>query len=348
MASFLTFVLSLAERLGNAVFEPLIIAPFYFTSLYFQQFYLAQKLIYNIETSVLGMLFGLGLIRKINSFLSDRMLNNWNSDAYDWTKEVVVITGGSSGIGELVTQDLCRRGISVAIVDIVKPKYKIGKTAQFFQCDLSKHAEIADICAQIRNTMGHPTILLNNAGIASGKPLLETDDKEYQAMFDINTIAHFHLVKNFLPNMIQHNHGHIITIASMASFVTIPLNVSYSQAKASAHAFHEGLSQEIKHIYGAPKVRTSIFHPSWVETPMTRFLTTAKGWDQPTLKASEVADSIVKCILEGRSRRVFLPGGYVWAATIKGWPSWVQEGVRNRGAGMVRALQGGGYAGGEE
>jgi all-trans-retinol dehydrogenase (NAD+) len=126
MASSLTFVLALAKWLSNAAFEPLIIAPLYLTSLYFQQFSRAQTLIFDTETSMLGMLFGLGLIRKLNSFLSDRMLNNWNSDAYDWTKEVVVVTGGSSGIGELVTQDLCRRGISVAIVDIVKPKYEIG------------------------------------------------------------------------------------------------------------------------------------------------------------------------------------------------------------------------------
>jgi all-trans-retinol dehydrogenase (NAD+) len=359
MASSLDFVLSIAGRLGNAVFEPLITAPLFLTSLYIQRLALPQTPIYGKATPVLGILFGLGLIRKINSFLSDRTLNNWNSDAYDWTKEVVVVTGGSSGIGELVTQDLCRRGISVAIIDIAKPKYEIGvfsnsqkvsqttitdkldniaKTAQFFQCDLSKHGDIADVCANIRNTIGHPTVLFNNAGIACDKPLLDTDYHEYHAMFGINTIAHFYLVKNFLPNMIKNDHGHIITTCSMASFVTLPVNVSYSQAKSSALTFHEGLAQELRHLYGAKKVRTSIFHPTWTDTPMIRPIIASKHWTEPTLKANVVADRVVQCILEGRSKRVFLPDSYVWAATIKGWPSWLQEALRDRGGAMIQAL----------
>lgn len=64
------------------------------------------------------------------------------------------------------------------------------------------------------------------------------------------------MVKEFLPSMIRDNHGHVITVASMASFVTVGEMVDYACTKASALAFHEGLGQELRYWYKAPKVRT--------------------------------------------------------------------------------------------
>lgn len=72
----------------------------------------------------------------------------------------------------------------------------------------------------------------------------------------MNTLAHFLTVKEFLPSMVRHNHGHVVTMASMASFITVGEMVDYACTKASALAFHEGLSQEIRHWYGATRVRT--------------------------------------------------------------------------------------------
>jgi len=75
--------------------------------------------------AILATLFGIGILRKTNDFLTDRTANNWVSDVYDWKKEIVVVTGGSSGLGEWVAKDLGRRGIKVAIIDIVEPKYEL-------------------------------------------------------------------------------------------------------------------------------------------------------------------------------------------------------------------------------
>jgi short-subunit dehydrogenase len=65
------------------------------------------------------------------------------------------------------------------------------------------------------------------------------------------------MVKEFLPAMVKQNHGHIVTLASMASYSVHAGNVDYACSKASALAFHEGLAQEIKSRYKAPKVRTT-------------------------------------------------------------------------------------------
>lgn len=74
--------------------------------------------------------------------------------------------------------------------------------------------------------------------------------------FEVNILAHFWTVKEFLPSMIKRNHGHVITIASMASFAALGEMVDYSCSKVGALAFHEGLTQEIRHWYGAKKIRT--------------------------------------------------------------------------------------------
>ena len=69
-------------------------------------------------------------------------------------------------------------------------------------------------------------------------------------------MAHYWMVREFLPEMIKRNHGHVVTIASMASFIVHAQNVDYCCTKASALAFHEGLSSELRNRYEAPGVRT--------------------------------------------------------------------------------------------
>src|ERR1700712_2102913 len=101
------------------------------------------------------------------------------------------------------------------------------------------------------------------------------------------------MVREFMPAMAKKNHGHIVTIASMASYVVHAQNVDYCCTKASAVAFHEGLSSELRARYNAPNVRTTyvksrdedsilehnllisnrLVNPSWIRTPLTSTLT---------------------------------------------------------------------------
>jgi len=65
------------------------------------------------------------------------------------------------------------------------------------------------------------------------------------------------MVREFLPAMIKKDKGHVVTIASMASFIVHAQNVDYSCTKASALAFHEGLLSELRNRYNAPNVKTT-------------------------------------------------------------------------------------------
>ena len=70
-------------------------------------------------------------------------------------------------------------------------------------------------------------------------------------------MSHFWTVREFLPAMIRKNHGHVVTISSLAAFVVHAQNVDYCCTKVSTTAFNEGLASELKHLYGANGIKTS-------------------------------------------------------------------------------------------
>ena len=76
--------------------------------------------------------------------------------------------------------------------------------------------------------------------------MLEQTEEQIRSTFNVNIIAHFLMVREFVPHMIQQNHGHVVTIASLASFLSHAENVPYCCSKSAALAFHEGLAQELK------------------------------------------------------------------------------------------------------
>lgn len=111
-------------------------------------------------------------------------------------------------------------------------------------------------------------MLVNNAGVGYEGTVLDEPEAKIRQTFEVNTLAHFLTVREFLPAMVRKNHGHVVTIASMASFMALGEMVDYCCTKASALAFHEGLAQELKLWYNAPKVRTT-----YVDSPCALVLT---------------------------------------------------------------------------
>lgn len=196
----------------------------------------------------------------------------------------------------------------------------------FYRADITSSESIRAAAIKIRAEHGNPTVLINNAGVGKNGPLLQRSEARIRQVFDVNTISHFLMVQEFLPDMIRKNHGHVVTIASLTSFVSLGGSIDYCCSKASALAFHEGLGQELSLWYDAPKVRTSIFHPSWVRTPMTKALTSAgKRFKQSVLAPEAVAEAVVKQILTQNSSQVILPGNKFVVSLLRALPYWIQR-----------------------
>ncbi|KFX93597.1 hypothetical protein O988_06723, partial [Pseudogymnoascus sp. VKM F-3808] len=282
----------------------------------------------SVKTAIPTILALLSL-QKASSVLSQAVLNNFNADSYDWSKEVVVVTGGSGGLGDLLVRRLAGKGIKVISLDVMPPRTPLPPSAFFYKADITSSANLAEIAQAIRSEHGDPTVLVNNAGVMKIKTMLTESEEEIRQVFDVNVIANFLLIKEFLPAMIKRNHGHIVTIASLASFITGVQNVDYSCSKAGALALHEGLAQELRHAYNAKKVRTSIVHPTYIRTPLIDKVHGQGKFKPLLLEPEPVVETILNHILSGNSGQIFLPGRYSVGAALRGWPSWLQEAVRS-------------------
>ena len=108
--------------LKHTALNPLYTLPLYLVGLYTQR---GREYVANHPGVFkwLKVCLGLGLWQRISGFLDTGAANNWTSDTYDWRKEVVVVTGGSDGIGAIIVKLLAERGIKIVILDIQEPKY---------------------------------------------------------------------------------------------------------------------------------------------------------------------------------------------------------------------------------
>lgn len=212
--------------------------------------------------TISGVLAILGTYYGANRLLS-RLVLGGSRKPWDAQNELVLITGGSSGMGAHMVRKFAENNTKVVFLDVNPPSTTLASSTHFFQVDVTSPEAVHDAAETIRREFGHPTVLINNAGIVSGKTILEVSNEQVRRMFDVNILAHYWLVKEFLPAMIEENHGHVVTMASVASFLTISNNVDYSCVKAGLVAFNEGLAQELRHRYNARGVLTRYFnHPT--------------------------------------------------------------------------------------
>ncbi|BCS21148.1 uncharacterized protein APUU_21580S [Aspergillus puulaauensis] len=265
----------------------------------------------------------------LNDWLSTKSRNNWViDDTWDWKEELVVVTGGSGGIGAGVARRLAALGSRVVVLDIIPLTFKPdNKRILYHKCDLSDEKEIAAVCEKIRAEIGDPTVLVNNAGLSRGRTVVESTYNDNSITLKTNLLAPFLLSKEFLPAMIQRNHGHIFNVASMSAYIPPPGLADYAASKAGLIAFHECLMQEFR-AQNAPKVRASLAVLSFTKTPLFKGETNQPRFFMPLLHVDTVVDAVVDTLTSGLSQTVFLPGIFSYFAGLRGMPDWVQDLVR--------------------
>ncbi|ORY77733.1 hypothetical protein BCR37DRAFT_370937 [Protomyces lactucae-debilis] len=285
--------------------------------------------------SIASVFFGLSILKQASDWLSWKARNNGVTDQYDWTREVVVITGASSGIGARVAEMLCAKGCKVAGLDIQQPLKTPPANMKFYVADVTSRESLKKAHVQIQKDLGAVTVLCNNAGIGNGAPILEHTDNLINKVMAINCVSHYYTVQEFMPGMVERNHGHIITIASMASLVSPVGLSSYGMSKAAAMAFHESLTMEVKYVHNTPKIRTSIIHPLWTKTPLIEGHMNEKNKGPKVMHVDTVAEAIANVILSGESHTVMLPRSVTIGAALRGMPDWFKLGVHSATAAEV-------------
>lgn len=180
----------------------------------------------------------------VNMYLTKQVANNWVRDTrWNWDDELVVVTGGSSGLGACITQRLIARNsrTRVVVVDFQPLRWTLPSDARvhLYQCDLSDSAALGATCLRIRQEVGHPSVLFNNAGLARGFTMLEGTPADVEITIRTNLIAPFLLAKEFLPEMVRRDHGHIVNTGSLSALLPPAGLVDYSATKAGLATLHE-------------------------------------------------------------------------------------------------------------
>jgi len=231
----------------------------------------------NFERAIttLKWLCTLGVARNLHIWLSTLAQNNFRfrSEAhrYNWPNEIAVVTGACSGFGALITKGLAANGINVMAVD-VRPELpedmKLNPRIQHYTCDITDRTAVMELAEKIRKQYGDPSILVNNAGVCYQHSILDASEKELNSLFDVNIISHYWTLQAFVPAMVANRKGHVVALASMASYLTAASLVPYSNTKHAVLSLYEGLQQELRVVHGAPEIKVTSVHPTFADTPM--------------------------------------------------------------------------------
>lgn len=262
---------------------------------------------------------GTGLLLSTNTFLNKWAANNWTrsrpGEWSRWDREIVVVTGGSSGIGAAVVQALLARNprTKIAIVDFAPlrwtpPAGALGANLHYFQADLSKPDAVRAVCARVRDEVGHPTVLVNNAGLVRGFNLVEGEYADVEVTLKTNLTAPFLLVKEFLPDMVRNDHGHVVNVCSTSALMPPPDMVDYAASKAGIQALHEGLWMELRYRYNAPRVRLTNGVFNFIRTPLLDGNPSQPQFLAPILHVETVSKAIVDALYSGYGGVIYLPG----------------------------------------
>ena len=125
--------------------------------------------------------------------------------------EIIFLTGAGSGLGRLMALKFAKLGATVVCVDInqsaneetVKEIRSQGFKAHGYKCDCSNREDIYRVADLVKAEVGDVTILVNNAGIVSGKKFMDTEDWMIQKTFEVNTMAHFWVSLHFVRRILE-------------------------------------------------------------------------------------------------------------------------------------------------
>jgi len=281
--------------------------------------------------TALKWLFAIGLTTRAHSLLTDLAQNNWRLRSerhrYHWPDERAVVTGAAGGFGSLISKGLASHGIEVIALDVAEQlpaDMQSIRKIHYYRCDITDRQAVMDLAAKVRKEHGEARILVNNAGVAFDSEVIEASERDVRKIFDVNIISHYWTLAAWLPGMLSAKKGHVVSVASMASFVTLPNMVSYANTKAAVMSLHEGLQSEARMLHKAPEVKFTCVHPNFAATAMTKpYEDEIKRLGSPLMKPEVVSEAVVKQILSCRGRQIVLPDSMSFVSTQRAWPSYL-------------------------
>ncbi len=186
--------------------------------------------------------------------------------------KVIVVTGGSQGIGEALARRYAREGAAVAILNrdhdagraVAESIAADGGRAIAVRCDVGDIAGLGDAVGQVHDAFGPVDVLVNNAGAFVMSPLGGTNEADFDLMIDVNLKGLFFLCQEVLPDFEAAGRGKIINIGSIFGNDGFPESAVYCATKAAVHMFTKVLALDLRE----RNIQVNAIAPGFIETPL--------------------------------------------------------------------------------
>lgn len=195
-----------------------------------------------------------------------------------FNNKVVIVTGGSRGIGASIVKELANSGYNVvlnynksedAAKQIKEELISSGKTVDIYKADIRNREEVKSLIEFTIKKYGKIDVLVNNAGISQIKLFTDISDEDWNNMLQTNLTSAFYTSQEALKYMISKKQGCIINISSIYGTTGASCEVHYSAAKAGLDGMTKSLAKEL----GLSNIRVNSIAPGAIETDMNAFLT---------------------------------------------------------------------------
>jgi 3-oxoacyl-[acyl-carrier protein] reductase len=186
---------------------------------------------------------------------------------------VVIVTGGTRGIGLACARALAADGDRIAVLA------RSTTTDEFpcFTCDVADAAAVDDAFGKVEAELGRAAVVVSNAGVARDTLLVRMKDDDWREVIETSLTGAFNVTRRAIPSMMKARWGRLVFISSVAAHIGTPGQANYAAAKAGLIGFARSVARE----YAGRGITSNVVAPGPIDTDMTTSLD--DSWREQTL-----------------------------------------------------------------
>ena len=230
--------------------------------------------------------------------------------------KIALITGASSGIGAETAKEFAKLGTTVLLLARTESNLKKvaneiienGGKAKIYPCDVGKYEQVKAVTDKIKQEVGIPDVIFNNAGGGKWRFVEETEYEEAVEMISAPYLGAFFITKAFMPEMLKRNSGHIVNMSTFAAITPFAGATGYIAARKAMIGFHEALTYDLHgtNIKNSLSYFATVDNTFWEHNPGSRERVPGAQKLIPVITDKQAAKAIVKGVLKNK-RKIYAP-----------------------------------------